>query len=147
MPTQLSPYLSYDGNCADAMRFYAELFGAKLEALITFGQMPQEMPCPPGGEHRVMHAHLVHPGFSLMAGDTPPGMAYQGIQGAMMAISFDEPAEAQRVFAALSQGGTVTMPLAETFWAQTFGMVTDRFGTPWGINGGPKAMPAAPAQG
>ena len=104
MPTQLSPYLSYDGNCADAMRFYAELFGAKLEALITFGQMPQDMPCPPGGEHRVMHAHLVHPGFSLMAGDTPPGMAYRGIQGAMMAISFDEPAETQRVFAALSQG-------------------------------------------
>jgi PhnB protein len=139
--TQLSPYLSYNGDCAQAMAFYASLFGAKLEALITYGQMPNEMPMPPGGEHLVMHAYLVHPGFTIMAGDTPPGMAYEGIKGAMLAITFPEPAEARRVFAALAEGGTVTMPLSETFWAQTFGMVTDRFGTPWGVNGGPKDMP------
>lgn len=139
--TQLSPYLSYDGQCAEAMAFYAELLGARLEALITYGQMPDAMPCPPGGEHLVMHAHLVHPGFSLMAGDAPPGMKHERIQGAMLAITLDEPAEAERVFRALSDGGNVTMPLAETFWARSFGMVTDRFGTPWGVNGGPKPLP------
>lgn len=141
MTTQLSPYLSYNGNCAEAMTFYARLFGAKLEALLTYGDLKDEMPCPPGGEKLVMHAYLVHPGFTLMAGDTPPGMKHEGITGAMMAITFDEPAEAKRVFAALAEGGTVTMPLEETFWAKTFGMVTDRFGTPWGVNGGPKDMP------
>lgn len=141
MTTQLSPYLSYNGNCAEAMAFYVKVFGAKLEALMTYGDLKDEMPCPPGGEKLVMHAHLVHPGFSIMAGDTPPGMAYEGIKGAMMAITFDQPAEAQRVFKALGDGGTVTMPLEETFWAKTFGMVTDRFGTPWGVNGGPKEMP------
>ncbi|MGX5652303.1 VOC family protein [Hydrogenophaga borbori] len=137
--TSLSPYLSYNGNCTEAMNFYAKLFGAKLETLLTYGDMPPEMgPCAPGAEKLVMHAHLVHPGFTIMAGDTPPGMEFKGIAGAMMAISFDTPAEAQRVFQALSEGGHVTMPLSETFWAQTFGMVTDRFGTPWGVNGGPK---------
>lgn len=141
MTTQLSPYLSYNGNCAEAMAFYVKLFGARLDALLTYGDMKNDMPCPPGSEKLVMHAHLVHPGFSIMAGDTPPGMSYVGIQGAMMAITFDEPAEAERVFQALSEGGTVTMPLAETFWAKTFGMVKDRFGTPWGVNGGPKEMP------
>lgn len=141
--TSLSPYLSYNGNCTEAMNFYAKLFGAELKALITYDQMPPEMgPCAPGAEKLVMHAHLVHPGFSIMAGDTPPGMSFEAIKGAMMAITFDEPAEAERVFKALSQGGNVTMPLAETFWAKTFGMVTDRFGTPWGINGGPKQMQA-----
>lgn len=140
--TQLSPYLSYNGNCTEAMNFYAKLFGAQLQALITYDQMPPEMgPCAAGAEKLVMHAHLVHPGFSIMAGDTPPGMSFEPIKGAMMAITFDEAAEAERVFKALSQGGNVTMPLAETFWAKTFGMVTDRFGTPWGINGGPKEMP------
>jgi len=138
--TQLSPYLSFNGNCADAMRFYAELFGAKLEALMTYGQLADQMPCPPGGEHLVMHAYLVHPGFTLMAGDTPPGMAFEPMQGVMMAITFDDTAEAQRIFAALADGGKVTMPLEETFWAKTFGMVTDRFGIPWGVNGGPKDM-------
>ncbi len=137
--TSLSPYLSYNGNCTEAMNFYAQLFGAKLETLLTYGDMPPEMgPCAPGAEKLVMHAYLVHPGFTIMAGDTPPGMAFKGIVGAMMAISFDTTAEAQRVFQALSEGGNVTMPLSETFWAQTFGMVTDRFGTPWGVNGGPK---------
>ncbi len=139
--TSLSPYLSSNGNCAEAMKFYATLFGAKLEALMTYGDLKDQMPCPPGGEKLVMHAYLVHPGFTLMAGDTPPGMEFKGIAGAMMAITFDTPAEAQRVFKALSEGGTVTMPLEETFWAKTFGMVTDRFGTPWGVNGGPKEMP------
>ena len=141
--TQLSPYLSFNGNCTEAMNAYAKLFGARIETLLTYGDMPPDMgECAPGAENLVMHAYLVHPGFSLMAGDTPPGMSYEGVKGVMMAITFDEPAEAERVFKALGQGGNVTMPLAETFWAKTFGMVTDRFGVPWGVNGGPKDIRA-----
>ncbi|MBT9464226.1 VOC family protein [Hydrogenophaga sp.] len=140
MSIQLCAYMSYDGDCADAMKFYAQVLGAKLEALITYGDMPGEMPVPAEHASRVMHAYLVHPDFALMAGDAPPGVPFAGIQGCMLAITYPTVAEATRVFNALADGGKVTMPLAETFWADTFGMVTDRFGTPWGINGGPREM-------
>lgn len=85
-----------------------------------------------------MHAHIVHPDFALMAGDTPPGIPYQGVSGVMLALTYPTAAEGKRVFEALAEGGKVSMPLGETFWADAFGMVTDRFGTPWGVNGGPK---------
>ncbi len=150
---QLNAYLSFNGNCAEAMNFYAQVLGAKLEALISFGDMPadagngcsdgQATAMPPmsaADAKRIMHAYLVHPEFSLMAGDTPPGMPYAGIQGVMLALSYPTVDEATRVFNALAAGGKVQMPLGETFWAKAFGMVTDRFGTPWGVNGGPKAM-------
>ena len=137
---QLNAYLSYDGNCAEAMKYYARVLGAKVEALITYAQAPGDQPPPPSHANRIMHAYLVHKDFSLMAGDTPPGMPYQGINGAMMTLTYPSADEARRVFNALADGGKVTMPLGETFWADTFGMVTDRFGTPWGVNGGPKAQ-------
>lgn len=140
MSIQLCAYMSYDGDCADAMKFYAQVLGAKLEALITYGDMPGEMPVPAEHANRVMHAYLVHPDFALMAGDAPPGVPFAGIQGCMLAITYPTVAEATRVFNALADGGKVTMALGETFWADTFGMVTDRFGTPWGINGGPREM-------
>jgi len=145
---QLNAYLSFDGNCAEAMKFYEKVLGAKLEALMTFGQMPPDTSggCGDGAPtmtaqqaQRIMHAYLVHPDFALMAGDTPPGMPHAGIQGVMLALTYPTVDEAQRVFAALSEGGRVTMPLGATFWAQTFGMLTDRFGTPWGVNGGMKS--------
>ena len=136
---QLNAYLSFDGTCAEAMRFYERVLGAKLEALITYGQMPMgERPVPPEHADRVMHAYLVHPDFSLMAGDVPPGVSYAGVHGVMLALTYPTAGEARAIFAALAEGGTVNMPLAETFWADTFGMVIDRFGTPWGVNGGAK---------
>ena len=138
--TQLCAYLSYNGNCAEAMAFYARVLDAKVEALITYAQMPDGDPVPPEHADRIMHAYLVHPDFALMAGDTPPGVPFEGIKGAMLALTYPSAAEARRIFAALAEGGTVQMPLGETFWAEAFGMVIDRFGTPWGINGGPKAM-------
>ena len=138
--TQLCAYLSYNGDCAEAMAFYAKVLDAKVEALITYAQMPDGDPVPPEHADRIMHAYLVHPDFALMAGDTPPGVPFEGIKGAMLALTSPSAAEARRIFAALAEGGTVQMPLGETFWAEAFGMVTDRFGTPWGINGGPKAM-------
>ncbi|WP_382328329.1 VOC family protein [Hydrogenophaga sp. UC242_50] len=84
MSTQLSAYLSYNGNCAEAMQFYAKLFNAKLEALITYGEMPGGEPVPPENAKLIMHAYLVHPDFALMAGDAPPGVPFAGIQGCMM---------------------------------------------------------------
>lgn len=138
---QLNAYLAFDGTCAEAMKFYARVLDAKLDALITYGQMPSDEPTPPEVADRVMHAYLVHKEFSLMAGDTPPGEKYTGIQGVTMTLSYPTAAEGRRLFATLSEGGTVTMPLGETFWADTFGMLIDRFGTPWAINGGMKPRP------
>jgi PhnB protein len=137
---QLNAYLSFDGNCAEAMTHYARILGAKLEALITYDEAPTGEPVPASHAKRIMHAYLVHQDFSLMAGDTPPGVAHEGMKGMMLALTYPTAAEGKRVFEALAQGGTINMPLGETFWAEAFGMVVDRFGTPWGVNGGPKSQ-------
>lgn len=137
---QLHAYLSFDGNCAEAMKFYARVLDAKVEALITYGQTPGSDPVPPSHADKIMHGYLAHADFALMAGDVPPGVTYSGVSGVMLTLSYPTAAEGKRVFAALAEGGKVTMPLGETFWAESFGMVTDRFGTPWGVNGGPKEM-------
>ncbi len=138
--SQLAAYLSFDGTCAEAMDFYARVLDAKVEALIRYDQAPGAEPMPPQQAGRIMHAYLVHADFVLMAGDTPPGVPFEGMKGFMMALSYDSVADAQRVFAAFADGGTVQMPLGETFWVERFGMVIDRFGTPWGINGGKSKM-------
>lgn len=128
---QLHANLSYNGNCAEAMQFYEGALGAKLQTLMRFKDAPPSMPCTSGSEERVMHAFLVHMDFSLMAGDTPPGMPYYGIHGVSMTPSYDTVAEAHAVFDRLSAGGQVVMAPSQAFWAKTFGMLTDRFGTPW----------------
>ena len=139
---QLNAYLSFDGTCTQAMKYYERVLGGKLEKLITYGQMPMgDQPCPPSHSDRVMHAYLAHKDFGLMAGDTPPGVPHTGMHGVMLALTYPSAEEGRRVFAALADGGTVQMPLGETFWAESFGMVTDRFGTAWGVNGGPKPTP------
>ncbi len=132
---QLHAYLSYNGNCAEAMHFYEQALGAKLQTLLRYRDAPPDMPAPPGQEDKVMHALLVHPDFQLMAGDAPPGMPYAGIQGVSMTLSYDTVAEARAVFARLAEGGQVIMALSDAFWAEVFGMVNDKFGTPWIING------------
>lgn len=134
---QLNAYLSFDGRCAEAMRFYAQALDARVETLLTVRQSPMAADSPPELQDQVMHAYLVGAGFSLMAGDAM-GMPYQGVHGVAMTLNYDTVDEATRRFAALAEGGTVTMPLAESFWAQTFGMLTDRFGVPWIVNGGMK---------
>ncbi|MHB8475833.1 MAG: VOC family protein [Steroidobacteraceae bacterium] len=130
------PYLAFDGNCADAMRFYAKVLEGKLD-MLTFGQSPMSEQTPKDALNRIMHARLALQGNgSLYAGDCPPGMPYQGIHGVSIALNYDAVALAERVFKALAaDGGKVTMPFGPTFWAKGFGMVTDKFGCPWLVNG------------
>ena len=128
-------YLAFDGNCAEAMRFYERVLNGKLKAMMTNGETPMAAQMPPGAEHKIMHALLeLKGGGSLMAGDDCMG-TYQGMKGFMLALMYDTVAEAERVFGALAEGGKVTMPLQPTFWTKSFGMVVDRFGTSWGVNG------------
>jgi PhnB protein len=141
MATSLVPYLSFDGTCAEAMHFYADLLGARLETLMTYGQAPgMAGHIAESDRDRVMHAYLVHPDFTLMAGDGTCQMPHQKVQGISPALSFDTVTEARRVFDALGAGGQVTMPMGASFWAEVFGAVTDRFGISWLVNGVLKPM-------
>ncbi|HYC87671.1 MAG TPA: VOC family protein [Thermoanaerobaculia bacterium] len=131
---QLAPYLSFDGNCAEAMRFYERVLNGKLEAMMKNSDTPAADQLPPGNEDRIMHAMLTAGELVLMAGDAPVGQ-HSPMQGFTLAITYPTAAEARAVFDALSEGGRVTMPFEKTFWAEGFGMVRDRFGTPWAVNG------------
>jgi PhnB protein len=129
------PHLAFDGNCADAMRFYAKVLGGKLD-MLTFGQSPMVDQTPKSARDKIVHARLaLAENGSLYAGDSPPGMPYQGIHGVSITLNYNAVAEADRVFNALAEGGKVTMALGPTFWAKRFGMVTDKFGCPWIVNG------------
>ena len=151
MPTTLTPYLSFGGNTREAFDFYAQALGARIETMMRYADMPP-MPAtpegtagcgegaPPSGEG-IMHACLRLPdGAMLFAGDVPPGMPFDGMKGVMLALQYETDAQAKAVFEALAAGGQVTMPLAPTFWASTFGMLTDRFGVSWAVNGAPIEM-------
>ena len=138
----LDSYIFFNGNCADAMHFYSEVLGTPLTALMKYGDSPEPNQCAPGSADRIMHASMLVDGRNLMASDVPAGQE-KPVQGFALSLFYDQPDEARRIFDRLSQGGSVMMPLAETFWAQTFGMFTDRFGTPWMVSGGSKMPPPA----
>jgi PhnB protein len=125
---ELTAYLNFDGNAREAMEFYKTCLGAKLD-IMTFGDSP--MQAPPGSEKRVMHARLTNGSLTLMASDTMPGMPFQQGTNFSLTIECDTPQEVDKLFAALSAGGKVTMPVQETFWASRFGMLTDKFGVNW----------------
>lgn len=146
MPTTLTPYLSFDGNTREAFGFYEQALGGRIRAMLRYADMPS----PAGGEAAggatpagdgIMHACLDLPGGAMLfAGDPPPGIPWQPMRGTMLALQFDTVDEASRAFEALSQGGRVTMPLAPVFWARSFGMLEDRFGVSWAVNGEPVAF-------
>ena len=133
---QINPYLNFDGNCAEAMRFYEKALGGKLE-MMPFAGSPMESDIPVAYRNRIMHACLTTAdGQSLMASDTGPWAPYEAPKGIQVTLNCDTAAEGKKDFDALSQGGKVMMPLDKTFWAEAFGMFTDRFGTPWMVNAG-----------
>ncbi len=127
----LHTYLTFDGNCRQAMEFYAQCLGAELQ-MMRFSEAP--MDAPPGAKDRIMHARLVKGDVVLMASDSMPGMPLQQGNNFSLAFTCEAVAEAENLFGALGQKGKVLMPLQETFWAQRFGMVTDQFGVQWMFN-------------
>ena len=137
---QLNAYISFDGNCAEAMRFYETTLGGRIEAMMTVAQSPMADQMPPGSDDRIMHAQLALDNGVLMAGDAMGGCPYQGMTGFSLTLTYPDASQARDVFARLSEGGKVTMPVESTFWADAFGMLVDRFGTPWIVNGGMKAF-------
>jgi len=126
-------YLFLNGLCEEALDFYRDAVGAKVEFMVRFRDSPDPDTCPPGAEDKIMHATVTIGGTSIMASDGRCS-GEPDFKGFSLSIAVDDEDEAQRLFAALSVGGAVEMPLAKTFWSPCFGMVTDRFGVSWMVN-------------
>jgi PhnB protein len=130
---QLTPYLNFNGQCEAAFKFYEQCLGGKIVAMITHRETPAAAHVSPEWQDRIIHARLVVGDAVLMGSDCPPDY-FEEPQGFSVSVQIDDPAEAERIFHALAEGGAVRMPIEETFWAVRFGMLVDRFGTPWMIN-------------
>lgn len=134
---QVNPYLSFNGQCEEAFRFYEQCFGGNIEAMMSYGDSPMAEHMPPEQHTRIIHASLTIGDEVLMGGDVPE--RYEAPKGFSVSLHIDDPTEAERIFNTLADKGTVTMPLEPTFWAERFGMLIDRFGIPWMINCDPAA--------
>lgn len=129
-----SPYLVFKGTAREAMTRYAEIFGAKDLNIMTFADSPPDQRMP-GADDLVLHAEFsIGPNAALMASDIPDGYGDGGMGGSSVYHAAPDAARAAEIFAALAEGGSVSMPLAATFWSKAFGMVTDRWGTRWMIS-------------
>jgi PhnB protein len=127
-------YLGFNGDCREAFQTYERILGGKIAMMMTNGESPAAPHTPPEAHHLIMHARLEFDGQVIMGGDAPPDR-HAKPAGFMVALEVEDTARAERIFNALADGGTVQMPWQDTFWAERFGMVTDRFGTPWVVNG------------
>src|SRR3979409_2297351 len=130
---QLNPYLLFNGQCEAAFKFYEKCLDGKILAMMTHAGTPAEEHVPSEWRDKILHARLAIDDQVLMASDAPPDR-YQKPQGFSVSIQLKEPAQAERIFNALVENGTVQMPLQQTFWATRFGMLVDQFDIPWMIN-------------
>ena len=131
---KINAYLSFDGQCEAAFQFYEKVLGGKIEGLFRYAGTPIESQVPPEWGQKIMHIHLVAGDSELMGADSPPGQGGGPAKRFCMSIGLKDQDQAKRLFSALSDGGSVQMPLQPTFWAAQFGMLVDRFGIPWMIN-------------
>jgi PhnB protein len=132
-PMRINPYLTFDGQCEEAFKFYEKVFGGKIEVLHRFGGSPMAEHMPAAFHQKIMHARLIVGDKILMGSDAPPDR-YEPMKGFSVSLGIVKPADAERIFNALAERGTVRMAIQKTFWATRFGMLVDRFGTPWMIN-------------
>jgi PhnB protein len=130
---QLNPYLVFNGNCEAAFKFYEKVLGGKIEAMLPHEGTPAAEHVPPEWRNKIMHARLSVGDEVLMGSDAPPDR-YEAMKGFSVTLGIDRPADAERIFHALAEKGTVRLPIQQTFWAARFGMLVDQFGTPWMIN-------------
>jgi PhnB protein len=138
---QSNTYLNFNGDCEAAFKFYEQCLGGKIVAKMTYGESPMAEQAPPEQRdspverlrQRIMHLHLTVGDMVLMGADCPPEY-FEKPQGFNVNLQFDNVEEGERIFNALAENGTVKMPFQETFWATRWGMLVDKFGTPWMIN-------------
>jgi PhnB protein len=140
---QLNPYLLFDGRCREAFTLYQQVLGGSIESMFLYRGTPAEAHVPADWQDKILHATLVSGDAVLMGSDAPPDR-FSKSQGFSVSIGVTDPAEADRIFAALAEDGSVTMPIGGTFFANRFGMLVDPFGIPWMII---CQRPAAPEAG
>jgi len=133
---KLNTYLNFGGNCQQALRFYEQHLGGKITMMLTFAEAPPSQQAienvPPGWEKAIMHARIAIAGTELMASDAPPDR-FQPMRSVYLSLGVDSAAEAERIYALLTEGGQIFMPMQETFFAHHFAMLRDKFGTSWMI--------------
>lgn len=130
---QINPYLFFDGNCEAAMTHYAKVLGGEIEMMMRYESAPPDVGMPADMSQKIMHASVKVGDMRIMASDAPSAR-FSKPQGFDVSLQIDDFAQAEKVFAALSDGGSVKMPFAKTFWAKGFGSCVDQFGTPWMVN-------------
>ena len=130
---QLNPYLSFNGDCEAAFKFYERILGGKIGFMMRYQESPMAGQTPAEWQDKIMHARLAVGDKVLMGSDAPPGHS-EPMKGFSVSLGIDDPTEADRVFNALAEGGKVGMAIQPTFWALRFGMLVDRYGTPWMVN-------------
>jgi PhnB protein len=128
---ELSIHLSFNGDCAEAFSFYAAALGAEIGMMMTYAESPMAGHVPASDLQRVMHARLTLGTHRIMGADAVTGHPYTGSAGFSVSLAWPTVGEARQAFEALSEGGTVVMPFAPTFWSPGFGVLTDRFGVSW----------------
>jgi len=132
------PQLTFNGECEAAFTLYARCFEGAVSELLTYGKSPMAQQTAPALHDRIMHATLSIGGTAVLSGADVAPEAYKKPAGLDVLINLDDAAKAERIFAMLAEGGTVVLPLQQTFWATRFGILVDRFGTPWRLNCGPQ---------
>ena len=130
---QLNPYLTFNGQCEAAFKFYEQCLGGKIVAMVTHVGTPAEEQVPAEWRNKILHARLIVGDEVLMGSDAPPDR-YEESKGFSVTVGIDDPTDAERIFDALAKNGTVKMPIQKTFWAVRFGTLVDQFGIPWMVN-------------
>ena len=130
----MQAYLTFNGNAAEALAFYAKALDGKVSFSMTFGESPMGAEPPDAYKGKIMHATLEARGHTLMASDMPPGMPFEGYKGFSLSVQANNVDEGKKLFDALAAGGQVTMPFAPPFWGGHFGMLQDKYGVPWMVS-------------
>jgi PhnB protein len=139
-PLQPIPYLFFNGTCTEALDFYSDVLDGTVTSRMLYGEMPSDFPCPEEAKERVLNAQLKLPGGAMIyASDSFPGRE-STVSGFMIALNYPTVDEGQKVFDRLASGGEIVMPFEPSFWSEKFGMVTDKFGIEWAINGNLREM-------
>jgi len=131
MTSTTTPYIFFNGNCAQALDFYGKVLGAKLEAKMTYGESPAAAHVPADAHGKIVHARFRIGDSVVMASDDVRGQPPQKASRFSLSISAAKAADAERIFAGLSEGGEVSMKMEKTFFAERFGSTVDKFGIPW----------------
>lgn len=135
---QTTPYLNFQGNAREAMEFYRDVLRGEIVSMFSYGESPMAADMPAESHDGIMHSYLVANGAEIMGADGPPREG-KGANNVQVALMVEDVGEAERIFAALSEGGEVSMEMQQTFWVERFGMCVDRYGIAWLVNGGKEA--------